>query len=408
MNWKRVAGWGILILVLGAAAYPVYQRASSLGEEASQQRGSRPVLVRVSDLQHGEMREMRRLSGSLYPRAEFLVAPKISGRLAELNVDIGDRVQRGQVIGRLDDDELSLAVEEVRAELAVSEANLAEAENAARVAEREFERILTLFERNSATEAALDTVRLSLDEARSRVRVATAQVTQREAAVRAAEVRLSQSNIIAAWNEGDRDRVVGARFTDEGSTLSANEAVVSVLDIDVLRAVIFVTERDYPRLSVGQKAVIRADAYPGEEFEGEIMRIAPLFDSSSRQARVEIRVPNPEHRLKAGMFVLAEIMLREIQDATIMHQDAIVRRNGSTGVFVVDEAEGKAVFREVRTGIRNGDWLEVLEPRDLNGPVVVLGQHMIEDGASVEIANADRGRSATVEGEGAIELEVMQ
>lgn len=274
MAIKRIAGWSVVIVVLAAGAVGVYSKARSAVEEGPQQRASRPVPVQVADVERGSIREVRRISGTLFPRAEFTVAPKISGRVQRLYVDIGDVVEKGQVVARLDDDELNLSVEQAEAELQVAEANLAEAESTARAAEREYERIRTLFERNSATESALDTVRLALDEARSRVRVATAQVSQRRSALRAAEVRLSYATVEATWEDGsDRPRVVGTRYTDEGATLSANAPLVSVLDTEVLRAVVFVTERDYPRLSVGQSAVIRSDAWPGERFEGEITRI---------------------------------------------------------------------------------------------------------------------------------------
>jgi multidrug efflux pump subunit AcrA (membrane-fusion protein) len=96
--------------------------------------------------------------------------------------------------------------------------------------------------------------------------------------------------------------VVAERMVDEGSMVAANAPIVTVVDLDPVVVVVFVTEVDYGLLSPGVEVSVTTDAYPDDRFVGTISRIAPVFRTESRQARVEITVANADGRLKPGMF----------------------------------------------------------------------------------------------------------
>jgi RND family efflux transporter MFP subunit len=345
------------------------------------------VAVEVAPVERATVRDLRIFAGTLLPAARFEVAPKVGGRLERLHVDIGQAVERGQVIAELDADEHLQQVEQARAELEVAAAGVAEAESALAARQRAYERIRQLREQQVASASELDAAEAELRAQEARLRVARAQVTQREAALRAAEVRLTYTTIRASWQGEGSERVVGERFVDEGTTIAANTPIVSVLDLGELVAVIHVAERDYPRLGVGQAAGVRADPYPGERFAAEIVRLAPQFREESRQARVEVRVANPDRRLKPGMFVRVEVQLDQADDATTVPVAGLVERDGRTGVFLV-EASGEAVrFVPVEVGIVEAGRAQILSPA-LAGEVVTLGQHLIDDGAAVSIARS--------------------
>jgi len=144
--------------------------------------------------------------------------------------------------------------------------------------------------------------------------------------------------------------------------------------------VVFVTEKDYPWVQSGRIVRLVTDAWPDTRFEGRITRISPIFRQATRQARVELMVDNPDHRLKPGMFIRASVALDRVPDAIIVPEQAITRRNERTGVFVV-AADGQSVaWRDVRTGIRDGDRVQV-EGSGLDGRVVILGQQLLDDGS---------------------------
>jgi RND family efflux transporter MFP subunit len=157
---------------------------------------------------------------------------------------------------------------------------------------------------------------------------------------------------------------------------------VSILDIGTLIAVVHVIEKDYHKVKVGQAASISAEAFPEERFAGRIVRLAPLLKETSRQARVEIEMPNPELRLKPGMFVRAEIEFERREEALLIPGSALVRREGAHGLFTVDQDAMKARFIPVKTGITENDTVEIVAPPIVE-PVVILGQHLLEDGSPV-------------------------
>lgn len=377
----------VVLLVMAALGWLAYTRVFQDQEAHRMVRpGAGPVAVHVAAVSTGTVRELRTFPGTLIPRAQFIVAPKIAGRLERLYVDVGDPVRRDQLVARLDDAEFIQQAEQAKAELAVARANVEEARSDLDIAEKEFMRIQSLFGQGVTHQAELDLVQARRLAQQARLKVAVSQVDQRIAALRAAEVRLGYTQVRATWpeNDHDRPRVVGERFVDEGATLSANAQMLSVLDIEGLRAVFHVTEQDYLRLRPGQFAVIALDALPGRRFEARLSRMAPVFREASRQARVELEIDNPEDLLKPGMFVKATLELDRAENVVLAPVAALVRRNGLMGVFLVDE-DHKARHVQVRIGIVEGNLAQVLEPADLSGNVVVLGQHLLEDGSAVRV-----------------------
>ncbi|MEX1363287.1 MAG: efflux RND transporter periplasmic adaptor subunit [Nannocystaceae bacterium] len=337
------------------------------------------------------------LSGTLEASSSFVVAPKVGGRIERITVDLGDPVQRGQVVAELDDAELLQAQAQVRAELTVAQARQTAASKALEIAERNFSRVRGLSERGVASDQELDQLRAAKLEAEADLAVARAEVTRARAVLRAADVRRSYTEVVAEWPRGaethDRSRVVAARYADEGSTVGANEPLLSIVDLHEVVVVVFATERDYAALAPGQPVELSTDAYPGETFEGRVERIAPVFSELSRQARVELRADNPDGRLRPGMFVRASTVLAEVLDATLVPADALVERDGVTVVFVVS-ADGRTVTqREVEVGIRDGSMVAV-QGEGIDGRVVTLGQQALTDGAPIVIPAAEIGPEA--------------
>lgn len=391
MTSKRSRAVFAAVALAGAVAiaWAVYARLSSDdGEGRGGARGERPVPVEVVPIvESGPITLRRAFSGTLEAPARFVVAPEVGGRVERLLVDLGDRVERGQVVAELDDEAFVQEVAVAEAELAVAEANLTDAKNSAVTARRDLDRTRELHQRGIVSDAQLDAARAAHLSGSSRVEVARAQVKRAEAALAGARVRLGYTTITADWTGGDDTRVVGARYVDVGATVSAHADLLLIVELDPILGVFFVTEESYGHLSVDQPVTLTTDAYPGESFPGEVSRIAPIFQESSRQARIELSVANGERRLKPGMFVRASVVLDRVEDATIVPAEAVVRRKDRDGVFVVDEEAMVARWRPVTLGIREGDRIQV-SGEGLRGRVITLGAQMAADGARVTIPDA--------------------
>jgi len=380
---KKVALGVIVVAIMGLIAWQTYRRIQATSSQTGPQRAGAPVPVETQPVRKDEIRDVGVFTGSLKPKSQFVVAPKVTGWLKELLVDIGDNVSRNQIVAVLDDEQFARQVEQAAAELQVSKANVESSTNDLDLAQREYERVTALREKQIASAAELDTASAAQSAAQAQLKVAQAQVEQKEAALKVAELQLSYTKVRAFWEGGDPNRIVGERFVDEGALVSANQQIVSVLENNPLVAVVFVIERDYPKMTVGQTAEVTTDAYPGKVFTGVIRRIAPLLKESSRQARVEVEIPNGEHLLKPGMFVRAQVEFARHADTTLVPISAVVRRDGKEGVFILSGSESPEVrFVPVTIGITSGEVAEVVEPA-ISGAVVTLGNHLLEDGSRV-------------------------
>ncbi len=377
----------LTILLVGAAAGLGWVIFSELQDRAaSGQRGKtlRPVPVEVAQIQRGPIALQRIFSGELQALAEFVVAPKISGRVERLFVNIADTVTRGQVVAELDNGEYVQAVAQAQADLEVARANRSQAKSALENANREFKRTELLLKRGIASDSEFDAARQDRLAKQAQLKVAAAQVTKAESSLESAKIRLGYTKITAGWTGGAEQRVVAERYVDEGQTVAANAPLLLIVDLDPIVGVIFVTERDYAHLKPGQLVLLTTDAYPGEQYPGRIARIAPIFRKSTRQARIEMTIDNPQHRLKPGMFISAIVVLARVPEATIVPEQALTIRDDRSGVFIVSEDGRSVAWHEVKTGIREGDRVQV-EGEGLSGQVVILGQQLVKDGSAITI-----------------------
>jgi RND family efflux transporter MFP subunit len=347
------------------------------------------VAVEIAAVERGGIRDIGTFSGTLIPKSYFTIVPKISGRIRELRVDIGDRLTRGQLVAVLEDEEYQQQAIQAEADLGVAKANLEEAQSARELAQKEYDRAKALHQKGILSDAEIEAAQSAFATRDARSKVTKAQLANQQAALETAKVRLSYTQIRAAWESGGDVRYVGERFVNPGAMLSSNTAILSVIELQPITAVIHVTEKDYFRLKTDQLVAVTSGAFPGREFQGRVSRVAPLLKETSREARVEINVENPDGVLKPGMFVNARIEFATRTDATIVPTSAIVNRGALQGLFLIDVEAKKAVFQPATVGIVEGDRAEIIEPAQLTGYVVTLGHHLLENGTALILpANA--------------------
>lgn len=399
---KKIIGIVLLMSLVGLLGWQIYQRVQ---ESRTNNAGGRPggppgasgggfgrpaVAVEIAEVQQKTIQDIGQFTGSLLPASQFTVTPKVTGQLEQLLVNIGDRVEQGQLIAKLDDDMFRQAVDKAKAELEVAKANLAETQSALEIAKRDFERAKSLSQSNILSQSNRDTAEAKYNAAVASQKVARATVTNRQSGLETAQLNLSYTEISADWNSGGETRVVGERFVDEGAILRANDPIVSLIDLSMIICEINVIERDYFRIRQGQEVMIMTDAFPGTTFNGEVARIAPLLKEESRQARVEIEIPNPEELLKPGMFVRVRLQFDNIENATVVPMSALVKREEQQGVFAADIGNMTARFTPVTVGVTSNGLAQILDP-PLSGAVVTLGQHLLEDGSAIVLPEQASG-----------------
>lgn len=385
---KRLIPWLVTLLavaLIGGLGWLIVQR---LDAEPPTKRGGkdRPVPVEIAPLTRGPISLVRVFHGSLEAHAAFVVAPEIGGRLERVAVDLADEVTRDQLVAELDDAEPRQAMARAEAALSLAQARVSEAESLRRIATRELERVTRLVEKGLGSATQRDTAHATQLARAAQVEVTRAEARQAQAEVASARIRLAQTRVRAAWRDGAETRVVAARYLDPGETVAAHAPLLRVVELDPITVAFPVTETDYAKLTPGQPVQVTTDAYPNQIFSGEITRIAPIFAENTRQARVEARLANPDGKLKPGLFARVAVRFQHEENALLAPEAALTRRDGQTGVFVVDASGKKAVWRPITPDIRENAKVRILEPlTDEN--VVILGQQWLKDGVSISVAN---------------------
>ncbi|MDG5816673.1 efflux RND transporter periplasmic adaptor subunit [Chitinispirillales bacterium ANBcel5] len=371
---------GIVILVVWMG----YFRNDGIAQSGGSGWGgmmSGPVAVRTVQPETRSLRGVREFTGNVRASYTYVISADVSGRLISVNKRIGDYVNRAEMLGRIDDTEYRHALQEMNAQVKVSRASLKEAEAQLSFTEREVERVRGLVEKGISSQVELENLETQLTSNRSRLELANAQLEQRKASLAQARTRLGYTEIRAA-----QPGFIAERHADGGAQLSVGAPVFTVVGIDTVYVEIAATERDYHQLKPGRRAEVTVDALPGRVFEGEVSRVAPLFQTSSRTATVEVAVPNDSLLLKPGMFARLAVTMEQNDSALSVPATALVETNDSKFVYTVTESS-TAERVPVETGLKDGEWVEIISPAQLSVPVVTLGSHLLRDGAQVVTEN---------------------
>ncbi|MCU0643719.1 MAG: efflux RND transporter periplasmic adaptor subunit [bacterium] len=336
-----------------------------------------PVAVEVDSVRYGSIQDTETFTGTVTPIYQYILAPKVAGRVVQIKKRIGDWVRKGEVVARIDDSEYQQAVREAEANLRIAQASLREATSQFALAKQDLERVQSLQEKGIASPAELDAAQTNFTAQQSRLELANAQVEQREAALKSANIRLSYTALVTT-----EPGFIGERYVDEGSLLAPNAPVVSIIGIDTVIVQTTVIERIYGRIKIGQTAEVQVDAYPTKRFAGKVARIAPMLQEASRVAKMEVEVTNDSLALKPGMFTKLSVVLAQKNSAQVVPSRAVVSRAGESGVFVIADSAVVANYIRVRIGIVTSEKTEIISP-EIKGLVVTLGQHLLEDGSPV-------------------------
>ncbi|UQZ89363.1 hypothetical protein C4J81_09200 [Deltaproteobacteria bacterium Smac51] len=346
--------------------------------------GGQPVYVELGPATYGVMREVGLYYGSLTAAQSFTVAPRVGGELKKLLVDIGDRIESGQLLAQLDDDEYRLARDRAAHNVKLADAQYAEALANLDLAKSDMARQTSLTAKRIVTQSDYEAAENKLRQAEARLLVALSQLSGNKSQLDDAELRLSYTQVSAAWPEGGY-RYVAERLVDEGMLLTANTPVVSIVSLDPLLVVVEVIEKDYPKIQVGQEAELRTEAWPGEVFRGRVVRVAPVLSASSRQARVELEVDNTDLRLKPGMFTEVVFIFKETGEVWSVPQDVPFRRAEGFVIFVADPETHTVKMVPVTLGLVDQGRVELVDAPPIDRPVVYLGQHLLENGQGYKL-----------------------
>ena len=388
---------GLVVAVAGAAAYYGFVKREQLAAAAGQtqngpggQRGGGggmggpggmggggfggpgggfrpPMTVEVDKVARGNISAHLSVVGNLIGEATVDVAPKTGGRLTTMSVKLGDRVRRGQVIGKIEDREIVEQVRQAEASQQVGEATIRQRKADLNLALTNVERSRNLFGRQLLPKQTLDDAEARYTSAVAQVDLAEAQLAQSGARMQELKINLANTNVVSPV-----DGFVARRNVDPGAWVSQQAPLVSVVDISSLRLVANVVEKDLRMVDVGDTALVDVDAFPGEKFKGRIARVSPIIDPATRTAPMEVEIPNPDFRLKPGMYARVDLEIDGRQNVLLVPKIALVDSEGQRGVYQPSE-DNRAIFKPVKVGIEDAERAEVLDGLHEGETVISVG-----------------------------------
>ena len=183
--------------------------------------------------------------------------------------------------------------------------------------------------------------------------------------------------------------IVGRVYVDLGSNVSTQTPIALVVNMDKVKVTLDIPEKYLSRISLGNVAKVKVDAYPQEEFNGKITKISPVLNPQTRSAPIEISIDNADYRLKSGMFAKINLILEEYKKVPVILKEAVMGKEPNLYVYVVENQ--KAILRKVVLGIRQGPYFQVKEGVKESDNVVILGQQLLYDNAVVNIEENGNG-----------------
>ena len=349
--------------------------------------GRTPMTVELVGASRQTLVDRTFVVGNLIGQATVDVVPRVAGRIEAINVKLGDRVAKGQSIVKIEDRELREQLTRLERTLDVNNANIANRESDLKGAEAVLNRMKTGYDRGITPRQNLEDAEIRHNTTVSQLTAARAQAAATQSSIDELRITLSNTNVVSPV-----DGFVSRRALDPGAFAGANTVILSVVDISSVRLVANLVEKDFKRVQAGVEAEVEVDAFQGERFRGEVSRVAPVFDPATRTAAMEIEVPNPGFRLKPGMYARVQLTVDRKSNVLTVPRNSIVDTEGRRGVFLVPDGQ-TARFKEVTTGLQDGDRIEILSGLEDGAKVVTFGALALRDGDRVTLADA-RGQGA--------------
>ena len=370
-------------------------------------------------------------SGYVVAHHKIAVGAKVMGRVAWIGVEKGDTVQEGQVLVRLEESEFRAQVNQAQANYAAAQARLdklrtgsrpeeklkdkaavMQAEANLKNAEAEYQRTESLFRSGVSSKSELDRALAQRDTAAAMVQVARqssamTDIGPRKEEIRAAEAEVQQmkaaldyanTQLAATEIKAPVTGTVLERIVERGEMVSpsafggsgARTSVVDLADLTDLQVELDISQTDFARLKMSQRAEIIPDAFPNLRFGGFIEEIAPEANRAKSTVQVKVKVENPNEQLKPEMNARVNFLADKVATGenksiarVLVPKTAVVKQDNSAFVFVVKGS--RVEQRTIRTGDESGDAYVVLDGLSGNESVAVAGVDKLRDGDRVRV-----------------------
>jgi HlyD family secretion protein len=379
------------------------------------------VEVQAANVEKISLSEHIVASAILAPLAQAAIAPKVSAPVKTFYVQRGAKVQEGQLLARLENQDLAAAAEDNQGSYHAAEATyqsttLAEVPEQFQKAELDVaqakanldlnQQIVSnrtqLFAEGAVPGRDLDTARAALVQAQATYDSAMKHLdgmkqVSREAALKGAQGQLESAKAkymgAAAQLSYTEIRspirgVVTDRPLFAGETVPAGAPLITVMDLSALIAKVHIAQAQAPIVKVGDKAAVAIDGAP-DPVEGKVVLASPALDPGSTTVEIWVRVENLHGRLRPGTTVHVSLEAETVRNALAVPKEAIVSTKGGSDAVMVIGADGIVHQKVVQTGIEDGGKVQITQGVSEGQRVVTQGAYALDDGTKVKIGKRE-------------------
>jgi RND family efflux transporter MFP subunit len=346
----------LLVLALGLSFCVKKQKTADLQQK--------PLRVKVQAPEKGTLAKYFNYKGTVSAWKTANIAPEASGRVGRILKKQGDRVAAGELLATLDMTSLELQQKQARAAVAV-------AETAFQNARLNEERMRKLFASQAVSSMQYENATLARDAADTQLKSAKATLDLVDYTVRQSNMRAPFAGIIAAKNMEEGDMI--------NPMMGMGQSILTLMDLSRVKVTVDAPAEEIEKIRIGQKCLVKISSRPGETFAGEVYSKNLAADPLSKTFKVEIKIDNPEMKIKAGVYADISIEYLRRENISLLPLSALLA--GDREVLVNEN--GVARKRAVTIGERNGTRFEVTSGLRPDERVIVEGNYDLKDGTAV-------------------------
>lgn len=347
---KKFLKYGLFgIIILGIGGLASYRLI--VGKTASENRRQSAQLVRLEKPMREVVTYKLVFNGDVLAIRQAGIFSKVSGNLERLYVDMGAKVRRNQLLAVIDSTELYQQFQQTSATFSN--------------AQMTYQRTKQLFAQSLVSKQ-------DADNAEATMKVSKANFE-------AAATKLSYARIIAPFSG-----YITKRFLDVGSLVTPNNSTLfTIMDLDSVKVIVNILEKDVPQISKVKKALVVFDALPGKQYNGFVASISQAIELSTRTMAVEVRIVNNDYSIKPGMFATVTLIIEERPNSLTIPTMAVLRDDTGNYVYIAENNTAKRV--RVQIGVEQNARTEILSGLTGSEDIITTGQQFVKDGGSISV-----------------------
>jgi len=380
---RKRAGWSLLVLVvLLLLGFLYFQGLLRPAQEVS--------VTTVSLVYPSQPITLLNASGYVVAQRKAAVASKGTGRLETLAVEEGSRVQKGQILARLENADLQAQAAQAQANLNAAQANLNQVRAGVTNDRLRFERFRKLIQAQAVSQSDYDAAEAKIQQSLAAEAAALSQIKAAEAALQAVRVGLEYTLIRAPFDGVilTKNADIGEVVAPFGSSVNAKAAVVTMADMESLIVEADVSEINLEKVKAGQPCEITLDAFPEERFPGQVHMVVPTADRSKATVQTKVKFLKKDDRvlpeMSAKVAFLSRPIARDEKPKLGVNPSAVVSKNGRAMVYQLKGDQVQAV--PIDKGPPLADLVQVTRGLQAGNKVVLNPPKGLKDGSRVKIA----------------------